>query len=142
MAALDPNTGINIVGWIGLALTGVGMLLAGLIYIQRQISETDRKVRDDLETRFKRDVDRLELMLNEERTERRRELDRMEKTLEGFADVATAVVAMGKSTEFLAERFSEHQVNYQNDQREIKQSIRDLTVALTRRQRTTSRSSK
>lgn len=128
---VDASAGVNIVGWIGLALTGLGMLLGSVIYVQRLISETERKIRTDVA----REVDRIEKMIDEERTERRRELDRMEKTLEGFADVASAVVAMGKSTEFLAERFSEHQRSYENDQREIKQSIRDLTVALTARAR-------
>lgn len=123
--------------WIGLALTSVGMIMGGTIHVQARFSEAKReaeervaKAKAELEARHEADLKRVEAAVDEERTERRRELDRMEKTLEGFADVASAVVAMGKSIEHIAERFTDHQRHYERDQTELKASIKGIEQSL------------
>ncbi|USN16787.1 hypothetical protein STRZYGA_00660 [Brevundimonas phage vB_BpoS-Strzyga] len=121
----------DVTNWIGLGLTTLGMCLGGMAYVQTKIEklreDTERK-RDDqkkeLEERHKVDLARVERSVDEERTERRRELDKMEKALEGFADVASAVISMGKSVEHLAERFTDHQRNTEKSLEEIKSQIK------------------
>lgn len=81
-------------------------------------------------TERRHELDKLGQALTEERAERRRELDRVERTVEGFADVASAVVAMGKSLEHVSERQSDHQQQYREDMSELKSSIRSIETRL------------
>jgi len=144
----------NVANWIGLGLTALGMALGGMAYVQQQLKDernrTDAKfdkqdskldaVKLELETRHKADLERVESALVEERTERRRELDRMEETIKGFADVAAAVISMGKSVEHLTEKFSDHQRHTDRALDEVKHTVRSmdekLQVASTRAART------
>lgn len=77
-----------------------------------------------------REVARLESMITDERGERRREIDRQERTISGYADVASAVVAMGKSIEHIGERQNDHQEQYKIDMSEVKSIIRGIESRL------------
>ncbi|USN16586.1 hypothetical protein POLEWNIK_00600 [Brevundimonas phage vB_BpoS-Polewnik] len=121
----------DVTNWIGLGLTALGMSLGGMAYVQTKLEklreDTERKREEqkkELEERHRTDLSRVEKAVDEERTERRRELDKMEKALEGFADVASAVISMGKSVEHLAERFTDHQRNTEKSLEEIKAQIK------------------
>lgn len=125
----------EIANWIGLGLTTLGMALGGMAYVQNKVEKvkdtTDKKLEDqkkELEYRHTTDLNRVEKLLDEERTERRRELDRVEETVKGFADVASAVIAMGKSVEHLAERFTDHQRLTERSLEEIKSELKTRPV--------------
>lgn len=134
----------DVSNWIGLGLTALGMALGGMAYVQQQLKDernrTDAKfdrqderltaVKLELETRHKADLERVEKALEEERTERRRELDRMEETIKGFADVAAAVISMGKSVEHLTEKFSDHQRHTDRALDEVKHTVRSMDEKL------------
>lgn len=123
----------EVTDWIGLAFTATTIIGGGWAYIQHQSSALRKEAEDrvqalkiELETRFNKDIERVEKTVDEERIERRREHDRIERTLEGFADVATAVVAMGKSIEHLAERITSSQNSNDRVVTEIKDMVRNL----------------
>lgn len=134
----------DVSNWIGLGMTALGMALGGMAYVQQQlkdernrvdakIDKTDAKieiVKLELEGRHSKDVERMEKQLDEERTERRRELDRMEETVKGFADVAAAVISMGKSVEHLTEKFSDHQRHTDRSIDEVKHTVRSIDEKL------------
>lgn len=134
----------DVTNWIGLGMTALGLALGGMAYVQNKVEkvreQSDKKLEDskkELEDRHKIDLQRVEKAVDEERTERRRELDKMEKALEGFADVASAVISMGKSVEHLAERFTDHQRNTEKALEEIKGEIRTSRASRAARTRTT-----
>lgn len=134
----------DVANWIGLGLTALGMALGGMAYVQQQLKDernrTDAKfdkvdahvaaVKLELETRHKADLERVEKNVEEERVERRRELDRMEETIKGFADVAAAVISMGKSVEHLTEKFSDHQRHTDRALEEVKYTVRGMDERL------------
>jgi len=129
--------------WIGLAMTALGMILGGVVYVQAQLKadrdKAESKIiaaeakvdaaKKELEERHKADLAKVEKAVDEERIERRRELDRMEETVKGFADVASAVIAMGKSMEHLAQNLTDHQRRTETSLDELKQEVRALIVA-------------
>ena len=126
--------------WIGSFIALIAALMGGATYIHTQDDKIKKQLRDDLAAQKKefhdirkedaervtREIQRVEKALEDEKDERKRETDRMEKTLEGFADVAAAVIAMGKSVEYLTERFTEHKKTQEDSMRELKASIRSV----------------
>ena len=121
----------EVTNWIGLGLTSLGMILGGMAYVQNKLE----KLRDQFDTRLenlkkelsdqhKTDLARVDKAMDDEKLERRRELGAMADQLKGFADVASATMAMGKSIEHLAERFNDHQRNTEKSLEEIKQEVR------------------
>lgn len=125
------TTAADVTPWIGLGLTALGMALGGMAYVQTKVEKVREQSRAELSTekreledRHKLDMQRIEKGLEDERQERRRELDKMGETIKGFADVAAAVIAMGKSVEHLAERFNDHQRETKAALEEIKQEVR------------------
>jgi len=134
----------DISNWIGLGLTAMGMALGGMAYVQQQLKDERNRVDDkfgksderliayklELETRHKADLERVEKSVDEERIERRRELDEMKETLRGFSDVAAAVISMGKSVEHLTEKFSDHQRHTFQALDEVKHTVRSMDERL------------
>lgn len=123
--------------WIGLALTALGMIMGGVIHVNSRFNEAKREaetrvtaVKTELDTRHARDVERVEEQVEDERTERRREIDRIERAVESFGEIAKAVVAMGRSVEHMSDSFHSHQKNYAADQKEIKAAIRAIEERL------------
>lgn len=97
-------------------------MLGGAVYVHSAIKD----VRTELEAKLIAQKTDLEADILEERTERRRETDRMEKAIEGFASVATAVVAMGKSVEHMTEKLGDNQRLHDRAMDELKHTIRNM----------------
>lgn len=132
----------HVASWIGLAMTALGMILGGTVFVQSQIKSTqDRadtrlaETKRELEDRHREDLQRLDKLIEEERLERRRELDRMAEEIKGFADVAGAVIAMGKSLEHLTERHADSQRRTEASLSELTAVVRDLSSRPTPRVR-------
>lgn len=123
----------DVTNWIGLGLTALALVLGGSVFVQKSIESLRDKMEAKLEAQKKelsethlRELTAVKTEVAEERHERRRELDQMGETLKGFADVASAVVAMGKSVEHLTEKFSDHQRGTERAMDELKHSIRGI----------------
>lgn len=141
--------------WIGLGLTAIGMILGGMAYVQQQLKDernrvdakftlVDAEISEErrsteakiallkVETQLEhfREIERLNGALQEEKVDRRREQDRIEETLKGFSDVATAVISMGKSVEHLTEKFTDHQRHTDRALDEVKHTVRSMDEKL------------
>lgn len=126
--------------WLALAsllLVGLGLLGGVVAWTWVQLAKVRAEALEAVEAKAKelkedrlRECERLSRLIDEERNERRRELDKMERTISGFADVASAVVAMGKSIEHVAERQTDQQDQYRRDMGEVKTLIRGIETRL------------
>lgn len=123
--------------WIGLGFSALGMTFGGMAYVQQQLKDERNRtdgainlVRVEFHDRHKEDVARLEKAIDEERIERRRELDEIKQMFRGFADVATAVISMGKSMEHLTEKLNDHQRHTDRAIDEVKHAVRSMDEKL------------
>lgn len=123
--------------WIGLGLTTLGMTFGGMAYVQQQLKDERNRTdgiisltRVEFHDRHKDDLARLEKTIDEERIERRRELDEIKQMFRGFAEVATAVISMGKSMEHLTEKLNDHQRHTDRAIDEVKSVVRGLDEKL------------
>jgi formiminotetrahydrofolate cyclodeaminase len=137
MGAMDVS---QLPMWLSLIVAIIIALLGGATYVHAQDDRSKRAATDQInaakkelielrkedQERFVREVSRLEKLSEEEKAERQREADRMEKTLEGFADVSSAVVSMGKSLEYLSERLADHRKSTEDAMLEIKSTLKSV----------------
>lgn len=134
----------DVSAWVGIGLTALAMTAGCIAYVHAQISASDTRTEEkirELHTRVSGSHGKAEDMVAEvrkeltehmttERTDRRREIDRVEKVLEGFSHVASAVVGMGKSIEHLADSLRAHQVHTDKSLDEVKHTVRAIDMKM------------
>jgi len=105
------------------------MLLAGCVYVHQEMKalrkECDERIRESAAS-LSADISRGELALDGERAARREADLRLERMIEGFSGISSAVLLMGKSVEHLAERFNDHKTHTDKGVDEVKHTLRNI----------------
>lgn len=119
----------DISAWVGIGLTALALTAGCVAYVHAQINSVHNRIssaRDHAEAKVAEAKKEFVEDITTERTERRREIDRIEKVLEGFSHVASAVVGMGKSIEHLADSLRSHQSMTDRSLDEVKHTVRAI----------------
>lgn len=134
----------DVSAWVGIGLTALALTVGCVAYVHAMVSASDRRTEEkvrELHTRIsgtnnKTDGEVSDLegkmtqLIAAERGDRRREIDRVEKVLEGFSHIASAVVGMGKSIEHLADSLRSHQNHTDKSLEEVKHTVRAIDMKM------------
>lgn len=119
--------------WIGIGLTALALTGGCVAYVHaiaaRGHDRTDSKLAAlKQELRAEMDQERIERLAADEaeRSERRREMDKLSGAIDSFRSFGATVTGMGQDVKHLGERFNDHRDTVNRDFDELKHSIRSL----------------
>ncbi len=123
----------DVSAWVGIGLTALALTAGCVAYVHAQINSVHTRIssaRDHAEAKVADAKKEITDDITTERIERRRDIDRIEKVLDGFSHVASAVVGMGKSIEHLSDNLRSHQAMTNRSLDEVKHTVRAIDEQL------------
>lgn len=123
----------DISAWVAVGLTALALTAGCVAYIHGQISAVHNRIstaRDHVELKVAEAKKEVEADITTEREERRREHDRLERAIDSFAVVGTAVTAMVEGVRHLGERLEDHRKSSDRSMDELKHGMRQMDARI------------
>lgn len=124
----------DVSAWVGIGLTAIALTAGCIAYVHAQLSSVHTRIsaaRDHAEAKVAELKKEVNTDIATEREERRREHDRIERAIDSFAVVGTAVTALVEGVKHLGERFEDNRQAQNRALDELKHGMRTMDAKIT-----------
>lgn len=141
--------------WMGVVVAGIGAVTGGYVFVTNLVTDAKKDadakvlaatgqltgriseafsvvetVRRESEERTGDLRDEVTQLLTQDRQDWRRDMDRLERAIEGFGNVAASVAAMGRSVEHFASQLQDHRQTSERQMNAVQQSLQRVGEGL------------